>query len=141
MTHSRNLRSRRRRPVAQMNDIMLTPLIDTALTLLIIFIVTTPMINNQIAIDLPEGKTHQAADAQQEVVVFVDKNGNYYCNDVELKNIDALIAHIQRKITNKKSTVFVKADRAVSYGQVITVVDALIVGGVQHVAMATKRVA
>ena len=51
---------RRRKKAVAINDIPLTPLIDTALTLLIIFMVTTPMMQNAIKVTLPEGQAKEA---------------------------------------------------------------------------------
>ena len=67
MSHSAYKR-RRARPSPQ--EISLTPLIDTALTLLIIFMVTTPMMHNAIKVNLPQGKSNEAG-GQQELVVYL----------------------------------------------------------------------
>ena len=69
----RSFRSRRRQS-SQLLDISLTPLVDTALTLLVIFMITTPMIQNAIRVSLPKGQAKEDADNQQELVVYVDKD-------------------------------------------------------------------
>ena len=73
----KNKRKRTRR--FEMPHISLTPLIDAALTLLIIFIVTAPAIQNGIKIDLPQGKSKEVG-SQQELVVSLNKKGLIYFN-------------------------------------------------------------
>src|SRR5688572_28085736 len=77
---------RRRRTSHRLDlpEICLTPLIDTALTLLVIFMVTTPMIQNSIKIDLPEGAINEAGSrtSQEELVVAIDKDAKIYVNSM-----------------------------------------------------------
>jgi len=121
-------------------DIPLTPLIDTALTLLIIFMVTAPMIQNAIRVDLPKGKAKEDAGAEQELVVFLDKENQLFFNGDKMAT-DDVIKKVQT-IAGKEGdrTVFVKADQAASYGKVIELVDQIkVVGGIKYVALATQK--
>ncbi len=133
---------RNKRTASALTDIPLTPLIDTALTLLIIFMVTTPMMQNSIKVDLPQGQARESADVQQELVVYIDKDEKIYLNEVPVGK-DALIGSIKKKIgSDSQKTVFVKADQAVRYGHVIQIVDQIkVVGGIKYVALATKKLA
>ena len=69
---------RRRKAATALHDIPLTPLIDTALTLLIIFMVATPMMQNAIKVTLPEGKAQEDGGAKQDLIVYVDKDKKIY---------------------------------------------------------------
>lgn len=133
-------RRSRRRQTTSMQDISLTPLIDTALTLLVIFMMTTPMIQNAVRITLPQGDAKEDGGVQQELIVFLDKNNHLYLNKnkIEKKN---LIGAIKKAVGSKtEKTVFVKADRGVSYGTVIELVDEIkMIGGVKYVALATQK--
>ena len=133
---------RKRKKAAAINDIPLTPLIDTALTLLIIFMVTTPMMQNAIKVTLPEGQAKEAEGTKQELIVYIDKDGKLFFNGVPV-NKDTIVATVKQKIgNNTQSTVFVKADKSVSYGLVIQTVDQLkMAGGIKYVALATTKVA
>lgn len=130
----------RRKPIDALNDISMTPLIDTALTLLVIFMMATPVIQNAVRITLPQGDAKEDAGAAQELIVFLDKNNQLYLNKdkMEKKN---LIASIQKQVGSKnEKTVFVKADRGVNYGTVIELVDEIkTIGGVKYVALATQK--
>lgn len=121
-------------------EISLTPLIDTALTLLIIFMVATPMIQNAIKVDLPKGNAQEEQSSVQELVVYLDKAGRYYCDEKPYDQ-KQLIEQVAQKVGEKKDqTVFIKADQAVSYGTVIDLVDRIKhIEGVGYVAMAMEK--
>jgi len=133
-------RLRRRTTRTLLTDIPLTPLIDTALTLLIIFMVTTPMLNNAIKVDLPQGNAQEASSVQQELVVYVDKNEKIYFNGSPVK-MEQLLTDVQKAVaSHKNQVVFVKADQGVRYGYVLDIVDQIkFVENVQSVALATKK--
>src|SRR5438552_7711512 len=135
------MRTTRPRRSSRLPEITLTPLIDTALTLLIIFMVTAPMMNNAIRVNLPKGKAREDAGAQ-ELVVSIDKNGKLFFNSKAMTTKDMLIAEIKQTVgSDHERTVFVKADEAVRYGQVLELVDNIkVVGGISYVALATKPV-
>lgn len=135
---SRYVRPRRR--VQGINDVNLTPLIDTALTLLVIFMVTTPMIQNSIKIDLPQGQAKEAGATQQELVVHIDKHEHMYLNGTKMAQ-DSLLKELHKRAAfNLDKTVFVKADQSVRYGHVVELVDRIkMVGGVRYVALATQH--
>ena len=137
----RRRKQRRGRRQLVMQEISLTPLIDTALTLLIIFMLTSPMMDNAIKINLPQGKAQEAANINQELIVYIDKDGNLFFNGQAVTNKEILIDQIKKIVgLQKDRTVFVKADINVNYGSVIEVVDHIkVVGGVQYVALATKK--
>jgi biopolymer transport protein ExbD len=93
-------RIRRLRKMPQA-EISLTPLIDTALTLLIIFMVATPMIHNSIKVDLPEGKAKESEQASQEIVLVIDKQEQLFCNNQKV-TIDTLLPAIQNEVERLK---------------------------------------
>jgi biopolymer transport protein TolR len=132
---------RLRRPKTTLSDLSMTPLIDTALTLLIIFMVATPVLQNAIKVTLPRGNAQEdASNTQQELIVFIDKQGDFYINKEKIAKAD-LIAQIKKTVGNdQEKTVYVKADTAISYGTVIELVDDIkFVGGIKYVALATQK--
>lgn len=128
--YSRNQRS--------LPEITLTPLIDTALTLLVIFMIATPMLQNSLKIELPHGKMKEAQTDRQELVVAISKNGKVSFAD-KIISFDQLSTAVKKKIQSRKNqTVFVRADRATNYGEVIKIVDALKqINGISYVALST----
>ena len=131
---------RRKRAAIRLPEISLTPLIDTALTLLIIFMVTTPMVNNSIKIDLPEGSVQEADQVPDELVLSLDAQGAITFNGkaIQIEELSSEIVAQMNKRADK--TVFVKADKASNYGQVIQLVDQVKqIKQVKYVALATKK--
>ena len=118
-------------------EISLTPLIDTALTLLVIFIVTAPMVQNGIKVDLPQGNSREVG-REQEFVVTIDKRNQLYFNACSLKHKNLVPTVLTALKNNEEATVFIKADEQVSYGSVIAVVDELKMAGIKYVAMSTR---
>lgn len=133
---------RRRSRHTTMPEVNVIPLIDVSLMLLVVFMVTTPMLQHGIKVDLPQGQSQEAKGTKQELVVYIDKNSKLFLGDAEMTQ-DTLINSLKKKTKgNIDQTVFVKADRAVNYGKVIEVVDHIkCVGGIKYVALATHRVA
>lgn len=133
---------RRRRLPHGVFDISMTPLIDVALTLLVIFMVTMPMIQNSIRVSLPRGKAKEDASTKQDLVVHIDKTKKIFLNGAPVNDQD-LVALLKKRVGNNKDRmVFVKADQAVPYGNVLELVDHLkVVGGISHVVLATQKYA
>lgn len=133
---------RMRRRSAGMTDLPLTPLIDTALTLLIIFMIASPMMHNAIKVSLPQGQSKEDRALKQDLTVYIDSKEKIYLNESPT-TLEALLAHLSQDALHKtEGTVYVKADKAVSYGCVMSVVDKLkVAGGVKYVALATQKYA
>ena len=138
---------RRKKSLSTHLEITLTPLIDTALTLLIIFMVTTPMIKNSIKIDLPKGAAQEGGREQQELVVAIDKDENIYCNNKPV-TLDTLGQEIKKCITSsprlgseaRRVWVMVDRQQSCSANILISVIDRIkVVGGVKDVAIATEK--
>lgn len=135
--------SRRKRNRSVPPEITLTPLIDTALTLLVIFMITTPMMKNSLKISLPEVKNKaERITTQNQLEVFIDKDEKINVNGQPI-NISDLSKHIGqglKKCSNK--VVIVNGDRSVSYNTIIKVLDIInSVEGEKNVALVAKRIA
>lgn len=124
-----------------MPEVSLTPLIDTALTLLVIFMITTPMMNNVIKVELPTSQVDEMEHhVQQETIVYIDAKGALHLNGKVLSLQEIIKELAQLGQQKKVDMVFVKADQAVEYGKVIDLVDTIkMAGGIKYVALATKR--
>lgn len=135
----RNQRSRR--SSTQLPEITLTPLIDTALVLLVIFMVAAPVMHNAINVDLPKGNMQEAQDNKQEpLVVLIDKNNNTYINGVMVER-DMFITILEQKIQGKTDvTVRINGDKDCSYGTCAALIDDIkYLAGVEHVVLSTER--
>ena len=91
---------RRRKQIKRvmLPEISLTPLIDVALTLLVIFMLTTPMLQTTLDIKLPQGKGSSSQQSNQAVEICVDKSGLIYIdNKIISKQTDARGYEIYKK--------------------------------------------
>jgi len=137
------LRRSRRSAPRMLHDIPLTPLIDTALTLLVIFMIAAPMMHNVIKVTLPRGTQQEGKDLTPEMVVYVDAH-NFTYWDSKKMSVDEICAQIKKQAHahNKDQVLFVKADETASYGTVLELVDRIKgMGVVHHVALATQKAA
>jgi biopolymer transport protein ExbD len=139
-----SFKRRRQRRHTEMPEICLTPLIDTALTLLVIFMVTTPMIQNSIKINLPEGHAQEAGSLQEhDLVVTIDKDEKLYINNLPT-TLGHLAADMKKKLETFKTKprVWIAADKSKTCSaealiQVIDVIKKL--EGIKDVAIPTKK--
>lgn len=134
-------RKKRVRSLPQIGELPLTPLIDTAFTLLIIFMVTAPMMQNSLKINLPKARAgaNQKNAVIERVTVNIDAKGQVFVGD-KLVALNNLSNYLSAKINIAiDKTVLVKADKTLVYDQVIQVIDLVGgVDGVQSVALATE---
>jgi biopolymer transport protein ExbD len=138
---------RRRRPLT-FPEISLTPLIDTAFTLLIIFMITAPMMRMTIKVDLPDAKTSEVTKVEdQNLTVEMDLDGVVHFGGKSYnlkqgkKDLQALRESISRSVTKQNNTVFLFADKTLRYERIIKLFDVInAIDGVQHVALVTQKV-
>jgi len=121
--------------IAQIN---VTPLVDVMLVLLIIFMVTAPIIQQGVAVELPRTRAGPLVGAEEPLVVGVAKNGGVYLNDnpIGLGDLRAKLVAIARIQPDRQ--VFLRADRSVSYGEVVQVIAAVKEAGVNRLGMVTE---
>ena len=135
---------RKKRPLTIGSEISLTPLIDVALTLLVIFMITAPVVRNSIKIDLPQGQAQEGGKEPQEIIVSIDSKQLMYCNnkEVTLENLGQEIKNCMSLFKDKENKrVWVMVDKSTcSAGTLINVIDCIkVVGGVKDVAIATEK--
>jgi len=124
-----------RRKFAPMSDINVTPMVDVMLVLLVIFMVTAPLLTVGIPVDLPKTKAQSMSDSDEPVVVSVAKDGKIYIQETPIE-IDALGPRVAAITQNKPDTkIFIRGDKGVDYGRVMTVMGELTAAGFSKVAL------
>ncbi len=136
-----NNRSTRRKPMAEINVV---PYIDVTFVLLIIFMITAPLVQTGVDVDLPQAATQPVEIKDTPpVIVSIDKRGQYFIdigeqedNPVQSQELLIKVAAILR---NKPETrVYIRGDHSVDYGKIVAVMAALKNAGVASVGLMTS---
>jgi biopolymer transport protein TolR len=134
-------RNRKRRKLK--SEINVVPYIDVMLVLLIIFMVTAPLLNLGVDIQLPQSTAKAVQASSEPVVISVDKDGNYYLTlgTAQRETIDA--DNLVRKVTafvhqNPNVPVLIAGDSRATYGQVYGILPALQQAGVAKVGLMSQ---
>jgi len=122
-------------PLAEIN---VTPLVDVMLVLLIIFMVTAPMLAAGIKVNLPGASTAQPLETKDPVIVAVTKDGAVSVGKDAVAR-DALVATVKARLADSNGVVQLRGDRDASYGDVVSVMDDLAAGGLNHIAIVSGR--
>ena len=120
------------------SDINVTPLVDVMLVLLIIFMVTAPILQQGVGIDLPKVTAGPLAAADDQLVVNIAKTGQVYLNDTAYGLPDLTEKLRAIAVTRHDQPIYVRADQAVPYGQVMRTMAAVRQAGVVRVGLVTE---
>jgi biopolymer transport protein ExbD/biopolymer transport protein TolR len=121
-----------------LSEINMVPFIDVVLVLLIIFMITAPILQSGIDVDVPKTKT-VVEMTQVRMVVTIDRAQRVYLNDKPI-NIANLGPQIKSQAKNKNASqaVYVRCDTTVPFGVWATVLDALRQSGITDVSVVTQ---
>ncbi|MBC7361824.1 MAG: biopolymer transporter ExbD [Candidatus Aminicenantes bacterium] len=127
----------RRRVGTSMSEINVTPLVDVMLVLLIIFMVTAPMMQSGIGINLPQAET-ESAPAEEGLTLTITADGYIHIGESVI-NINLLERRLHEYFYNKtKKIIYIRADRNLNYGQLIQVLDIVKKSGIEVVGLVTE---
>ena len=125
------------RTQTSLSEINVTPFVDVVLVVLIIFMLTAPILQSGIEVDLPKTKTVKAI-SEERVVVTVDKKQTVYVGNDQV-NIHRLGAAVLDRMRGEEaSPVFVRCDQAVPFGAFAKVIDALKQAGLTNINIVTE---
>jgi biopolymer transport protein TolR len=124
-----------------MSEINVTPMVDVMLVLLIIFMVTAPLIQQGVKVNLPEAKATPVEAADKKLVLSIDAGRRIFIGDAEVA-----VDELEKKLAaNAKAQadkeIYLHADRDVPYGVVVEVMAAAQRAGITNVGMITDPTA
>jgi biopolymer transport protein TolR len=121
-----------------MAEINVTPLVDVMLVLLIIFMITAPMLQHELDVNLPVAAGIPQITTEDQVVLTVNKQGNIYL-DQTTYTLETLRPKLQTLYqTRRNKDIFLRADTDVPYGKVIQVMDEVKKAGILKLGMLTQ---
>lgn len=121
-----------------MAQINVTPLVDVMLVLLVIFMVTAPMMQQGVQVNLPKADTKGMNAQEDTVIVAVDQSGRTFINKDEVPAGDLRRRLTELFATRTKKEVFLKADAGVSYGEVVRAMADIKGAGIERLGMVTE---
>jgi biopolymer transport protein TolR len=122
------------------SDINVTPLVDVMLVLLIIMMIVAPLLQKGAPVRLPTAANSvDKPETQDQTVVAVAANGDYYVNGVPVPDTD-LRRRVDDILESKtEKIVLIKADEDAAYGKVMDAMDELRAAGIEDMGLVTER--
>ncbi len=127
------MRTDRRRSV--LSEINVTPFVDVMLVLLVIFMVTAPLLQQGIDVDLPAAKG-KALPSEEIISIVIRKDYSIYMNETPVT-----LPELRKKLTavsRLNPDIFLKADRDVPYGFVVNIMGEIKETGIEKIGMVTE---
>jgi len=123
---------------ATISQINVTPLVDVMLVLLVIFMVTAPIIQQGVQVNLPQTQAGAIPGKEEQLVVSINRNGRVFLNDTGMT--PAELGQKLRAIRGIKADkeVYLRADQGVRYGVVMRVIAEIKQAGIEKVGMVTR---
>nr|HQH80628.1 biopolymer transporter ExbD [bacterium] len=123
-----------------LSEINVTPLVDVALTLLIVFMITAPLLQQGLPVNLPEASAPALKRAKEDIILTVQNNGAIYIGDdkimIPMDEIEGRLSAIFSQ--RQQKDLFIKADTDLRYGDVIRIMSIAKKAGVDRIGMITQ---
>ena len=128
------------------SEINVTPMVDIMLVLLIIFMVVTPMLQHGVTVNLPKDLNNPEEDQRivkdTSIVISIPEDGKYYIGKDEVRK-DLLKDKVQKMLDAIKKeedkVVYIKSGTAVSYGDVVTVINEVRALGIDKIGLVADK--
>jgi len=118
-------------------EINVTPLVDVVLVLLIIFMITAPVLQSGIEVNVPKTRTVKEI-TEERMVISIDKDQRVFLGNDPV-NINEIAAKLHQKIRDPQNQyIYVRADENVPFGAFATVMDAVKASGITNVSIVTQ---
>jgi len=121
-----------------MAEINVTPFVDVMLVLLVIFMITAPLMQHSLEVQLPKEST-EPVQVKEIPSVTLKSNKKVFWNEDEMVNLLILSRKVEKYLSNnQKGAVYLKADKTLDYGFVMQVIATVRRAGVENIGMVTE---
>jgi biopolymer transport protein TolR len=132
-------RRHKRKRSRPMSDINVTPFVDVMLVLLIVFMVTAPLLSAGVPVDLPQAQAKPLALEKEPITVTVDTQGRIFIKDDPVTMEDLVGKLSAATASNFDERIYVRGDKAVSYGQIMQVMGVISSAGFSHIGLVALK--
>ena len=120
------------------SEINVTPMVDVMLVLLVIFMVTAPMMQQGVQVNLPKAETKALPAPEESVIVSIERSGTVFINSAAIPAGELRSRLGEMFASRSKKEVFLKADKDVPYGEVVKTMAEIKGAGIERLGMVTE---
>jgi biopolymer transport protein TolR len=125
------------RTATSLSEINVTPLVDVMLVLLVIFMVTAPMLQTGIDVELPETTYVKEIDPEESAILSISKQGEIFYGSRSIK-YEEIPSQLKKDVKHPKDAIFLRADKDVKWNSMVSVIDAVRGAGFTEIKLVTK---
>ncbi len=125
------------RTSTSLSEINVTPLVDVMLVLLIIFMVTAPILQTGIDVELPETRNVKDVNPEERIIISISRAGEIYYGSESI-NYAAIAARLKKDAKSPKDSIFLRADKDVKWNSIVTIIDVIRGAGFTEIRLVTK---
>jgi biopolymer transport protein TolR len=118
--------------------INVTPFIDVMLVLLVVFMISAPLLMGGVNVNLPDNDSAQDITAQNPFAITIDKNKNIFYEDKEISK-NQIANFLQKNLLSKNTIIYLKADSALTYGYIMSIIKEFNKEGYNKVSLVTEN--
>lgn len=118
-------------------EINVVPLVDVVLVLLIIFMVTAPILQTGIEVNLPQTRSVASVDPEQRAVITIGRDEVLYYRSEPI-NFHQLGSRLQQELGDSERPIFLQADEDVRWKTIVSVVDEIRISGYERIQLVTR---
>src|SRR5881628_2006441 len=130
--------SQQGRTATSLSEINVTPLVDVMLVLLVIFMVTAPILQTGIDVQLPETRNVASVNPEQRIVLSISHEGLIYYGSEPI-NFSGIPERLRKDAKGPKDEIFLRADKDVKWDSIVSVIDVIRGAGYSKIQLVTKE--
>jgi biopolymer transport protein TolR len=121
------------------SDINVTPMADIMLVLLIIFMITTPLLQENVLVNLPRARNPLDTQAKEPFILSLTRDGHIYLGRTQVTEQELVLALSELFASEIDKTLFVRADQTLEYGKVVHIVNECRKVGVERIGLMANK--